>query len=136
MVFFCFIWFIFELKRKLVNMRLVEIFIWGFLFFWFVCGEKDLLMFCSIKFFFFLFVFFRFYIIGFDGEILSGFKNLVLLYYMWVFEIIFFFLWRVVDIDNYVYRRFKYKRIFYFLDWENFFEVWILFDCMKLKIVF
>lgn len=114
-----FTWPILEPKKKLVNMRLVEIFTRGSLFLWLVRGEKDLLMFCSIKPFFFPFVFSRFYITGSDGEILSGSKNSVSSYHTWVFETTFPLSWRVADIDNYVHRRSKYKRTFQLLDWEN-----------------
>lgn len=111
----------------------VEIFTRGSLFLWFVRGEKDLLMFCSIKLFFFPFVFSRFYITGSDGEILSGSKNSVSSYHMWVFETTFPLSWRVADIDNYVHRRSKYKRTFHLLDWENSLEVWSPLDRTKSK---
>lgn len=96
-------------------------------------GKKDLLMFCSIKPFFFPFVFSRFYITGSDGEILSGSKNSVSSYHMWVFETTFPLSWRVADIDNYVHRRSKYKRTFHLLDWENSLEVWSPLDRTKSK---
>ncbi|RMX50989.1 hypothetical protein pdam_00013930 [Pocillopora damicornis] len=57
-----------------------------------------------------------FYITGSDGEILSGSKNSVSSYHMWVFETTFPLSWRVADIDNYVHRRSKYKRTFHLLD--------------------
>lgn len=128
-----FTWPILKPKKKLVNMRLVEIFTRGSLFLWLVRGEKDLLMFCSIKPFFFPFVFSRFYITGSDGEILSGSKNSVSSYHMWVFETAFPLSWRVADIDNYVHRRSKYKRTFHLLDWENSLEVWSPLDRTKSK---
>lgn len=128
-----FTWPILEQKKKLVYMRLVEIFTRGSLFLWFVRGEKYLLMFCSIKPFFFPFVFSRFYITGSDGEILSGSKNSVSSYHMWVFETTFPLSWRVADIDNYVHRRSKYKRTFHLLDWENSLEVWSPLDRTKSK---
>lgn len=128
-----FTWPILEPKKKLVNMRLVEIFTRGSLFLWLVRGEKDLLMFCSIKPFFFPFVFSRFYITGSDGEILSGSKNSVSSYHTWVFETTFPLSWRVADIDNYVHRRSKYKRTFQLLDWENSLEVWSPLDHTKSK---
>lgn len=54
-----------------------------------------------------------FFITGPDGEILSGSRNLVSSYHMWMFETTFPLSWKVADIDKYVHWRSpKYKSPF------------------------